>query len=124
MRIFGVPLARPRRVPAPHRPRLALTALIRSDTAHVQGLIAPMPAEVEHSRWWRRLSPPWRALLRRGADGRPCPEGRIWGAPYRVGCVLFAYKREHLKRKGIQVNDWCGREAGATGEGGMPWFAG
>jgi hypothetical protein len=64
----------------------------------------------EASRWFARLPERWRALVRRGPDGRPCgpraPGAAVWAAPYRWGATLIAYRSDRLRRIGGPVLDW------------------
>jgi hypothetical protein len=45
------------------------------------------------------LSPRWRRLVRRDADGRPSERGDVWAAPHRWGCTLVAARTDKLLRR-------------------------
>ena len=40
----------------------------------------------------------WRRLVQRDARGLGNPKGPVWGAPYRWGCTLIAYRKDALIR--------------------------
>ncbi|GLC41238.1 hypothetical protein PLESTB_001084100 [Pleodorina starrii] len=72
-----------------------------------RGLVQPIPGATS-SRWYRSLLPPrLRQLVHRNAAGMPDPNGPVYGAPYRWGCTLIAYRRDRLLRRGgSPVLDW------------------
>ncbi|XP_024521248.1 uncharacterized protein LOC9632420 isoform X1 [Selaginella moellendorffii] len=62
------------------------------------------PQELE---WFQHLDPKWQAILRRDAQGRPDETGQVWGAPYRCGCMVIAYRKDKLAKAGLQdIKDW------------------
>ena len=69
------------------------------------GLLLPMDG-AENSSWFKRLSPRWQALVRRDVDGRLDPTGKVYGAPYRWGCTVMAYRRDKAARFGGPPTDW------------------
>ena len=74
--------------------------------AIANGLIRPIPM-AEESRWFASLSPVWRALVRRDAKtGRVSAGGEIYGAPYRFGCAVLAYREDKLPRGVRPPRDW------------------
>ncbi len=102
--------------PPPRRPPPAPTtadAVTLGDAwlqrAIAERLLQPIP-KAETSRWFARLPERWRALVRRGPDGRPCgpraPGAAVWASPYRWGATLIAYRSDRLRRIGGPVLDW------------------
>lgn len=39
--------------------------------------------------------------LRRNSEGRIDPDGKIWAAPYRWGCMVIAYKKTKFKKHNL-----------------------
>ncbi len=73
-----------------------------------QGLIQPL----NPNAWptWKTLAthPQWPALVTRDAQGRPDPQGQVWGAPYRWGSTVIAYRRDIFQEKGLPLpTDWA-----------------
>ena len=68
-----------------------------------QGLIQPL----DPTQWqgWEQLPQAWKALVtRRGAASGA---DRVWGAPYRWGSTVIAYRQDLFKEKGLQPpTDW------------------
>ncbi|GFR49954.1 hypothetical protein Agub_g12062, partial [Astrephomene gubernaculifera] len=72
-----------------------------------RGLLQPLPGTPQHQRWYRLLPQRMRQLVQRDEQGRVDPQGRVYGAPYRWGCTLIAYRRDRLLRRGGRpVLDW------------------
>eukprot|EP00850_Spirogloea_muscicola_P021421 SM000249S08232 [mRNA] locus=s249:182713:186126:+ [translate_table: standard] len=70
------------------------------------GLVVPME-DAETSKWLKQLHPVWQKVLRRDSEGRYDPQGLIWGAPYRWGCTVVAYRKDLLTSKGmLPIQDW------------------
>jgi hypothetical protein len=58
-------------------------------------------------RWWQQLSPRWQSLVRRNSSGLVDARGQVYGAPYRWGCSMIAYRPDRLVRRGGQpIMDW------------------
>lgn len=73
-------------------------------TAIRQNLIRPF--NPDQLREWNRLTPPWQALVTRDRQGYVDPEGEVWGAPYRWGSTVIAYRTEAFKELGWVPQDW------------------
>ena len=68
-----------------------------------QELLQPLdPAQLQG---WEQLPPEWKALVTRRASGQTID--RVWGAPYRWGSTVIAYRQDLFKEKGLQPpTDW------------------
>ena len=74
--------------------------------AIANGLIQPVP-NAESSMWYRSLPPVWRALVRRDPrTGEVSSSGLIYGAPYRFGCAMLAYRKDKLPKGVPPPRDW------------------
>lgn len=40
-------------------------------------------------------------LLRRNSEGEIDPEGKIWSAPYRWGCMVIAYNKVKFRKNNL-----------------------
>lgn len=70
-------------------------------------LVQPI-ANAESYRWWRHLSPRWQRLVKRNTSGQVDPAGEVYGAPYRWGATLIAYRKDRLLRRGGHIIlDWA-----------------
>ena len=73
--------------------------------AIAQNLIRPLP--IEQGEGWKALSPQWQKLARRDRQGLPSEKGDIWGAPYRWGATVLAYRKDEFRRLGWTPSDWA-----------------
>ncbi len=69
-----------------------------------QSLIEPL--QLENLPNWSNLPTPWPQLVTRNNQGEPDENGLIWGAPYRWGGVLIAYREDKFKELGWFPEDW------------------
>nr|XP_009402975.1 PREDICTED: uncharacterized protein LOC103986645 [Musa acuminata subsp. malaccensis] len=74
--------------------------------AIIRGLIEPVK-HIEEQEWFKNLSNKWKVHLRRNDKGELDPNGYIWGAPYRWGPMVIAYKKEKFRRHNLRpIEDW------------------
>ncbi len=61
------------------------------------------PLNLESINNWQNLSPRWQRLVTRDRQGKLQDNGSIWGAPYRWGTTMMAYRSDKLDWK---PQDW------------------
>ncbi|KAL0546009.1 hypothetical protein IC582_015913 [Cucumis melo] len=71
-----------------------------------KALIEPIE-DVEDQDWYNNLSTKWKVLLRRNSEGEIDPEGKMWSAPYRWGCMVIAYNKVKFRKNNLApMEDW------------------
>ncbi|XVE65437.1 hypothetical protein DITRI_Ditri07aG0180600 [Diplodiscus trichospermus] len=72
-----------------------------------KAIIEPITV-AEHQDWFKDLGHKWKVYLRRNLNGDIDPQGQIWGAPYRWGTMVIAYKKTKFeKHKLPPIQDWA-----------------
>lgn len=71
-----------------------------------QGLIQPL--NPQQWSYWNQLPSRWKALVTRDRQGNlaPTSQGQVWGAPYRWGATVIAYRKDKFKQLGWTPSDW------------------
>jgi len=64
------------------------------------------PLEVEQLAGWQQLPPRWQELVRRNQAGELDKGGKVWGAPYRWGSTVIAYRKDQFDSLGWTPTDW------------------
>jgi len=72
--------------------------------AIAQDLIQPLAIESLDN--WQNLPEYWQKLVRRNDRGGLAEDGAVYGAPYRWGCTVIAYRRDKLEPLNINLRDW------------------
>ncbi|KAJ8642957.1 hypothetical protein MRB53_004705 [Persea americana] len=71
-----------------------------------RGMIEPI-RDVEEQDWFGGLDDKWKAYLRRNSEGKLDSDGDIWGAPYRWGSMVIAYKKNKFRKHNLDpIEDW------------------
>lgn len=74
-------------------------------TAIRQGLIQPL--RPESWQQWQQLPSKWQTIVTRNSQGSLDPQGKVWGAPYRWGSTVIAYRKDIFEQKNLQPpTDW------------------
>jgi len=55
---------------------------------------------------WSNLPPIFQKLVTRNSQGNLAQNGQIWGAPYRWGCTMVAYREDKVRELGFTPQDW------------------
>ncbi|KAJ7518041.1 hypothetical protein O6H91_21G052100 [Diphasiastrum complanatum] len=70
------------------------------------GLLKPIE-DADQSDWFHLLGCKWQDFLRRDENGSISSTGKVWGVPYRCGCLVIAYKKDKLLKLGVPaIKDW------------------
>ncbi len=74
------------------------------EEAIAQKLIKPL--EIDSLPQWQKLPQRWQELVKRNAQGKIDPQGKIWAAPYRWGNTVIAYNRNKFESLGWIPTNW------------------
>ena len=69
-----------------------------------QQLIQPLATDKLKS--WQQLPPQWQEVVKRNNQGQLDASGSVWGAAYRWGTTVIAYRRDKFKSLGWTPSDW------------------
>jgi putative spermidine/putrescine transport system substrate-binding protein len=72
--------------------------------AIAQGLIRPWATD--QIAGWNTLDPLWQRMVRRDRQGQLSTKGEIWGAPYRWGATVIAFRKDKFRDLGWTPTDW------------------
>jgi putative spermidine/putrescine transport system substrate-binding protein len=72
--------------------------------AIAQDLIRPWATD--RLKGWSSLDPLWQKMVRRDRAGQLSSGGEVWGAPYRWGATLIAYRKDKFRNLGWVPADW------------------
>lgn len=64
------------------------------------------PLELNKLKNWQNLPPQFQNLATRNDKGKLDNNDKIWGAPYRWGCAMIAYRNDKFAELGWQPQDW------------------
>jgi putative spermidine/putrescine transport system substrate-binding protein len=64
------------------------------------------PLEIKQLDSWSKLPSRWQQLVKRNQEGKLDENGLVWGAPYRWGSTLIAYRQDKFKGLGWTPQDW------------------
>ncbi|PSF37558.1 polyamine ABC transporter substrate-binding protein [Aphanothece hegewaldii CCALA 016] len=64
------------------------------------------PLSLKQLSGWKNLPPSFAEIVQRDTKGKVSLTGQIWGAPYRWGTTLIAYRQDKFKTLGWEPQDW------------------
>ena len=64
------------------------------------------PLETNDLTNWKKLPYAWQKLVRRNNKGKITNDGKVWGAPYRWGSTVIAYRKDKLNELELTISDW------------------
>jgi putative spermidine/putrescine transport system substrate-binding protein len=73
--------------------------------AIAQNLIRPW--SVDRIPGWNTLDPQWQRMVKRDRQGQLAANGDIWGAPYRWGATVIAFRKDKFRDLGWTPTDWA-----------------
>ena len=85
-------------------PSLTTLGDVWLDLAIKQNTIQPL--SVKDLTNWQKLPEFWHKLVRRDSKGNLADDGEIYGAPYRWGSTVIAYRSDKLDKLNLSVRDW------------------
>ncbi len=88
----------------PEVPHLVTLGDYWLEAAIGQQLIQPL--EIQQLEGWKKLPPRWQEIVKRDRQGRLNKNGQVWGAPYRWGTTVIAYRRDKFEELGWTPKDW------------------
>ncbi|MGI0482048.1 extracellular solute-binding protein [Geminocystis sp. CENA526] len=64
------------------------------------------PLELDKLSNWGNIPPRFQQLIIRDEEGNLSDNGKFWGAPYRWGYTMIAYRQDKFEALGWQPEDW------------------
>ncbi|WP_026102156.1 extracellular solute-binding protein [Geminocystis herdmanii] len=64
------------------------------------------PLELDKFSNWQNIPPRFQQLVNRDNQGKLTENGQLWGAPYRWGYTMIAYRQDKFEELGWQPQDW------------------
>lgn len=98
---WSIPLISPQKSPVADLVTLGDAWL---ETAIQEKLIEPL--SLKQLSGWKNLPPIWQEIVQRDATGKLSLTGQVWGAPYRWGTTMIAYRQDKIKSMGGEPEDW------------------